>query len=74
MSQSPPGCELKYDCSACIEIEDCEDVEALAVTRAKGKTLLQWDEHKKVRQNVARQIEKGRRKQNQGSGSQTHQL
>ena len=42
------GCDVRCDCSSCIKIEECEDVQALAVTRAKGKAIMQWDEQEKV--------------------------
>ena len=42
-------CYVKCDCSSCIQIKECEDLKALAMTRAKGKALMKWNEHNKVK-------------------------
>ena len=47
------NCDPQCDCSSCVQIEDCEDSQAMAVTRAKGKAVMQWDEQEKVRERVA---------------------
>ena len=74
MMQHPQVCQISHnlqmecDCSVCIQIEDCEEVGALAITRAKGKEALKWEEQEKVRQRVAGQIKKVQKDQGQGTG------
>ena len=50
--------QMKCDCSSCIQIECCEEIESLDVTRAKGKEKMKWDEQEKVRMKVVDQIDR----------------